>query len=213
MKFHYRHALALRRSEATSEDAPAFSWTILDAIIALKSAWNKVTSQTIANCYRKSGFVHQQRNDEMVESEGKASDDDEEVAVNTRNVWDRLREFYGYAIGTFDDYVNVDNDTETARIMTDEEIVAAVSSSETDQSSVILPDDELESDTEADDDPALPLISTAQAREAVKRLRYYGLQVGDDIIEDYVEKIDNQISKLSQMRMKQTKIIDYFKKD
>ena len=49
LNHYYRKSLALRRLEASDEDTP-FSWNILDAVIALKSAWARVTPQTITNC-------------------------------------------------------------------------------------------------------------------------------------------------------------------
>ena len=52
LKFHYRYILANRKLE-TSEGAVPFSWNILDAIIALKSAWNKVKPVTVLNCYSR----------------------------------------------------------------------------------------------------------------------------------------------------------------
>ena len=58
-KFYYRFLLANRRLEAT-EDAnnESFSWTILDAITAAKSAWRKVSATTIQNCYRTASGKH-----------------------------------------------------------------------------------------------------------------------------------------------------------
>ena len=50
LKFHYRFILANRPLETADNDTP-FSLDILDAVIALKRAWMKVTAQTIANCY------------------------------------------------------------------------------------------------------------------------------------------------------------------
>ena len=64
LKRYYRKSLALRRLEASDEDTP-FSWNILDAVIALKSAWARVTPQTITNCYRKAGFVLVNQTDEV----------------------------------------------------------------------------------------------------------------------------------------------------
>ena len=55
LKFHYRFILANRCLETADNDMP-FSWDILAAVIALKRAWMKVTSQTIANCYMNAIF-------------------------------------------------------------------------------------------------------------------------------------------------------------
>ena len=55
LEFHYRFILANRRLETADNDTP-FSWDILDAVIALKRAWMKVTAQTITNCYMNARF-------------------------------------------------------------------------------------------------------------------------------------------------------------
>ena len=53
LKLYYRHSLALRRLEAAEEDTPSFTWNLLDAVVALKSAWKRVKVQTVANCFKK----------------------------------------------------------------------------------------------------------------------------------------------------------------
>ena len=55
LKFHYRFILANRRLETADNDTP-FYRDILDAVIALKRAWMKVTAQTIANYYMNARF-------------------------------------------------------------------------------------------------------------------------------------------------------------
>ena len=50
LKFHYRYILANRKLDASAGAVP-FSWNILDAIIALKSAWNKVKAETVQDGY------------------------------------------------------------------------------------------------------------------------------------------------------------------
>jgi len=57
LKFHYRHTLALRSLEATENDAPSFTWNLLDSVVALKSAWRRVKVQTISNCFKNAGFT------------------------------------------------------------------------------------------------------------------------------------------------------------
>ena len=56
LKFHYRYILANRKLE-TSDGAVTFSWNILEAIIVLKSSWNKVKPVTVLNCYSKVGLL------------------------------------------------------------------------------------------------------------------------------------------------------------
>ena len=51
LKFHYRFILANRRLETADNDTSC-SWDILDAVIAFKRVWIKVT----ANCYMNASF-------------------------------------------------------------------------------------------------------------------------------------------------------------
>lgn len=37
LKYHYRHALAVRRLEATEDDAPPFNWNLLDGFCGYNS--------------------------------------------------------------------------------------------------------------------------------------------------------------------------------
>jgi hypothetical protein len=56
LKVHYRKRL-LRRRISGIDSGTEFSFNLLDAVFLLQRAWNEVTETTIANCFRKAGFV------------------------------------------------------------------------------------------------------------------------------------------------------------
>ena len=92
----------------------------MDFMLAMKSSWNMVKGETIANCWRKAGFVQDGECNEQV-----AAESVDEVETCDRNVWDHLAEIVGN-LPTFDDYVDVDNKVESHNTLTDEEIVSQV---------------------------------------------------------------------------------------
>ena len=194
LKCYYRKSLALRRLEASDEDTP-FSWHILDAVIALKSAWARVTPQTITNCYRKAGFVLvNQTNEANPDSvpnepaENKPEDTDE-----FRNIWTRLREVYGDCVPrAVDDYTSEDDIVQVVR------------------------DPSLEGNLgdEDDDDQMeleVPASKLVEAYSALRTLRYYGLGVESTEMENLTHRMESLLMHQSQQAMVQKKITDFMK--
>jgi len=104
-KHHYRTLLVLN----LLQDGGKID--ILQANRMSKNAWEQVTSETIANCFRKAGFLS--GNSENV--------GDEEIQQTiTINVWDDVRQ--GVNIN-FDDYINMDDDLEVCGHLSDSDII------------------------------------------------------------------------------------------
>ena len=55
-KKHYRHRLLQKRLLEPSGSQGPESITLLEAMRLMKDAWNKVTDDTISNCFWKTGF-------------------------------------------------------------------------------------------------------------------------------------------------------------
>ena len=55
LKVHYRHTL-MQKSIMAIDNGEEFSVNVLDALWIFHSAWDKVTEQTIANCFSHAGF-------------------------------------------------------------------------------------------------------------------------------------------------------------
>ncbi|XP_050538284.1 tigger transposable element-derived protein 6-like [Daktulosphaira vitifoliae] len=99
-KHHYRTLLVLN----LLQDGGKID--ILQANRMSKNAWEQVTSETIANCFRKAGFLS--GNSENVGNE-------EIQQTITINVWDDVRQ--GVNIN-FDDYINMDDDLQVRSMRT-----------------------------------------------------------------------------------------------
>ena len=166
--------LANRRSEAT-EDAnnESFSWTILDAITAAKSAWRKVSATTIQNCYRTAGFVHLENTTDSNDRENPAEENTEAEGVQTeenlfRNVWDSLRSVYGDRMCDMSDYVGVDTQTETSSALSDEDIVQSISTP-TEDATDEPQDSRKDQDPEDEEEPAVKRHDVYQALRTIRR--------------------------------------------
>jgi hypothetical protein len=85
LKHKYRMKLLTKFIDAIDNEMQ-FRTTVLDAITLLKQAWNEVSSTTIANCFRHSGFVHSTSS----EADQEVDDDMELEAEECEQVVDRL---------------------------------------------------------------------------------------------------------------------------
>ncbi|XP_072173833.1 tigger transposable element-derived protein 4-like [Diadema setosum] len=118
LKQHYRHILAFRRLAAADGGVP-FKWDLLDAIIALKTAWNRVSQQTIAHVYRNVGLALLC---EQVEEDGdRGEEGGVEDAQQFRGVWERLADLF--PLPAMDKYIDVDATDTGVKLLTDDQIV------------------------------------------------------------------------------------------
>jgi len=58
LKVHYKRFLLRRRINAI-DNKTDFEFNLLNALNLLKRAWKEVKQETLANCFRKAGFVIQ----------------------------------------------------------------------------------------------------------------------------------------------------------
>jgi hypothetical protein len=56
LKVHYRRFLLRRRINAI-DNKVEFEFNLLNALNLLKRAWKEIKQETLANCFRKAGFV------------------------------------------------------------------------------------------------------------------------------------------------------------
>ena len=205
LKLYYRHSLALRRLEAAEEDTPSFTWNLLDAVVALKSAWKRVKVQTVANCFKKAGFIVNQVEEATTSAEN--SEPTEEVALC--NIWDGLRQIYGDCVPSdMNDYLAVDDSIETSPHLNDEQIVQVVVDPVVEGE--IGSDEEEESETQATvEEEPIPKLSDAYA--AMRTLQRYGLSSSCPGMEDCVFKIEGLLMDQSVKCTRQSKITDFFR--
>ncbi|XP_041469439.1 tigger transposable element-derived protein 4-like [Lytechinus variegatus] len=216
LKLHYRHILESRRLAAAEMDTP-FKWDFLDANLALKAAWAKVTPATIVNIYQSVGFVcldvedgdqvsddeapHEPAHEDPAHEAPHPIPNPRETNREFRNIWDRLTDILAN-VPPLDDYIDVDNNIECHEELTDAEIVASIKTSPEDPE-----EDPVEDESSVTDPPTLK-----QAFAAIDTIRRYNL--ANECSEEYgsyVDRYESYLMSQLQNRQKQTSITDFFK--
>ena len=121
LKCHYRRQLVDKMSVCIAKNE-SFSVNVLEALHFLKCAWDRVTSETISNCFFKTVTDNAPPTSEL-------------PTVTPSSVMD---------INNFLDYVTIDNESVCTEYVTDERIIASVQNqSETDFDTVETEEDPL----------------------------------------------------------------------
>lgn len=203
LKSNFRKNLVLKiiasleaNKDACSAKNPKI--TILDAILMIYDAWNKLTSATISNCYRHAGFV---RDSASVAADNDDGDVDDDVPLS---VWARALN-KGLPIGNeeLEHYSTIDDDLVTCEEPTDENIV---------QNIIVNSQD---SDDNNDDDGQEQNCTTPSVSEALKAAEVLTLFVHSNFEDDNMKNIMSQLhnavrtSYYKNKKQKQSKITDF----
>ena len=176
-----------------------FAVSLKDAIDMCAAAWNTVTQQCIANCYRHAGFQNSQHND--------AQDDAvvQDGGVNSyQTVWEMVASHFGLK-DTFADFVAVDDDLPVAGILTDEQIVKqVVAESNNPNEGDVATNDAAKQDE-------CPIRTTGDAMRAIHHLRQYLESHCDTGYEAPISALKNCVTDIAVPTLQQTKISDFFK--
>jgi hypothetical protein len=174
---------------------------LFDALIMLKSSWNKVSDTTIKNCFIKAGFKFTEN----------INNESEENANENDILWDELTERLSIQGADFNEYLNVDESVATSEEVSDPEIRQNFNTNV------------LEEDTEVDESGNESNISIAEeieppvrlydALNAISILRKYviqmeNLQNGLNVLDTF----ENMIYNNRLNNLKQSKITSYLQK-
>lgn len=203
LKTLYRRHL-LERILLCLDSDKAYNVDLLGAIHILANVWNSVKSQTIANCFRKCGFVEslvaEASADPALPSPEEPEDDD------------RLSNYDCAALPegvTFQSYVNVDDGVETSGPLTDADIINAVWSSR------VQPEDRAEPSDEDTDDTChepVPLPSASDVASALDATaRYFSGEENADTALELVYKLQAMLTESRLKNRVQARITDYFR--
>ena len=161
----------------------------------MKSAWCKITPQTIVNCFRHAGFLVPNVDEEFeIEVREGGSDsgiqEDEILRILPQGV-------------TFADYLSVDNGIIPTGVMTDDDIVEAFTNAVGEPTL-----DEFE-----EDDTPFPLEvpTSCEALRALKLVqRYFESQKHSEDSLDLVRQLEENLTSLLIESKRQSSITDFF---
>lgn len=212
LKQHYKK-IFLCKMISFLDNGEEFKFSLLDAVLAINTAWKRVTQKTIVNCYRHAGFY---RNPEF--------DDEDEIPLpqlllqnhNTENVDDEdclcLRDWAvknnivhgSFTNDTLNAFETVDDCLVTCEYPSEGDIAAAIISQNTQDYGQDISEDDEEEDTS---EPP----TTQQVFGAMKTISTY-LEINDfeSSIKDKFDCIQRSLEKsLIKKSTTQKKITDY----
>lgn len=200
-KTHYRTLIVKKLlSEIESVDKSEIltkNINVLDAIYYIKTAWQRVTEDTVRNCFHKAGF-RQESVEGTTKNDIFSAEDDIPLSV-LQEIWRNARSI-GPRNNQIEDFINIDTDLMTEEIDENESIFNA---GEVDQSS-----------GESDEDPVenkdFPK-NYYQANGILKTLKGFAKNKGDTKAVEMLTELElhfqNQDSRTNR---RQTSLLDFF---
>ncbi|GFR85378.1 tigger transposable element-derived protein 4 [Elysia marginata] len=198
LKCHYRGTLLKRIINHVDEgnDFDNFKLTLLDAVIILKQAWEKVEPATIRNCFKKAGFQASETETEIEgENEIEAEDTDVQPFLS--------RLLVEYSIpDSLDDLENLDQDVPTAPSPSEEMNRSTTDSERENQT-------EQAADDEDDQGEEMPPVSDESVASAMETLSQYCMQrcLSDELL----SKVKKTIEFQKVQSKKQTSLTSFLK--
>lgn len=127
LKHHYRKQILMNILTQMEENKPLMSINLLDAIQNLNKVWNvSVKAETIANCFRKSGFSKDGMQTQTNLSDEEDWDEEDCVSLfELRALWASYSAVANIG-ASFEDYVNVDDGACTMGTPSDDDILQSV---------------------------------------------------------------------------------------
>lgn len=189
--FYRRHVL--EKLLLCSDNEKSYTVTLLTALHMLVRAWNQVTTETIANCYRHCGFG-------ALNADANEVEEDVRAPVHVREVLGDV---------DFGDYVNVDSCAAVCGAVTDDEIIAQVVGE--DENPAV--DDDDANDEDDDDDvgetPVRP--SLAQVMDGLNHARlFFSFEEGEDDAFRLIRALEDKAAAIAFRGKKQKTITDFF---
>ena len=200
LKAGYRKKL-LSKMIAAVDEGKDYSVTLLNALHFLNSAWNAVTQDTVANCFKKGGFFKQ--SSEVIPANVTTVDEE----MTEQILYLQQRGVHGLDSVTPESYITFDDSLETMEELTTKSIAEQVQA----QKHSLEPIEEEEEEEDCDDEVPVP-VTLAEAENCTEKLRRFFQS--KDATHDFFRMLDQMEGFTSQLRMssKQTVLTDFFSK-
>lgn len=205
-KAQYRRRLVHKYLAAVEKNTQIKDITInvKEAIDMAFQAWQKVTSTTIANCFKKAGFIKPQQAEENAEL-------DEEPLIDN-DLWQTFQNDFQFNVD-FQDYVSCDSSVVSTEQLDEESIVQNVLASTSKDCPGIKNDIDK---ADEDDDPPNPFVpqNTAQCLQYISGIRqFFQASHLPEAVFDILTTLEEYTVKNQIVRKKkQSKITDIFVK-
>ncbi|XP_033213985.1 tigger transposable element-derived protein 4-like [Belonocnema kinseyi] len=124
LNVNYRRRIIKRLLKASDEKMGWSDLNLLDTIFDLNKAWADVTSDTIANCFRKAGFVKPDVENLATQEQ------DETLSDGTSEEWDDPQRMLGFTEVIFENFIDLDTNVIIASEPTDSEILNSIKAQE-----------------------------------------------------------------------------------
>lgn len=220
LKCHYRKILLMKMLDAIDKNK-TFSVDLLDAIHFIHMAWEKVSRETIANCFKHGGFLRKEGEydsdddlplNQWLQKHAQEPKYDHDYELDN-NMHDLVEEQAKRKICDFDfnDYVAIDKDVVAREALTDEQIIDSVTSNMVSSDSDEDNDDLVEFNSVEDTHVYVPTIREMENKISDTRNFLESRQVPDQIwasfcnLESYINR------EYLSSRNVQTKITDFIK--
>ncbi|XP_060561826.1 tigger transposable element-derived protein 4-like [Ruditapes philippinarum] len=222
LKFRKRQLLHLtkeidRHPTATGTDLLK-QITILDAIYWLKKSWNEVEGSTIKRCFEKSGFgtasaqlldgdsTSLDRTDQEPSVNDQAGDDNDDDDVPLASL-KLAYELFGCSykeLSSIDKLVHTCDTNAMDWSLNPHDILK----NQRNQNGSISSDEEETPDLQT----ATSSISLSDAHDMVTKLKLFTVKSGNVSLMNTIDELNEQLTLMSVMKLKQTKISDFFNK-
>ncbi|CAB3246373.1 unnamed protein product [Arctia plantaginis] len=163
LKMNFRKNLVLKMINCldANENHSSTKVTVLDAILMVNDAWNKISRSTIHNCFKHAGFI-ESHNGLPIQISEHEFDEEDDIPLS---LWSRnLNSDSLAAPEMWEDFVDIDSGLLTSEEPTNENIVQNISAKE-----------QLESDGEEEVEEA-PLPTAEEALKAAELLSRFGIK-------------------------------------
>lgn len=208
LKSHYRRILLTKMIHAIDK-GEIFTINLLDAINFVHLAWQRVSTETIAHCFNHAGFIRKgeefESDDEIPLSEWLKKHNQDTVSMEDP-LESQVKEIFNDFV--FEEFVSVDVNTETTEFLTDDQIVASISSTNLEVS-----DAEDAEDNFSEEEVNVHVPSILEMMQNITDTRNFlqSRKVPENIWSSFTE-VEAYINEIFiSSKKKQTKITDFLK--
>ena len=201
-KLRYKKKILLKRL-ASLEANRDLSFSLLDALYALRLSWDSIPTTIIVNCFHHCHF-RVPSNDEVLEQDAPFGDCDAEEMNETGNIFETIQMLLNIPTAiSFKEYIEVEDQFEVSPLLTDKEIIE----------SMMAPDDMLDDEVVVGDAEEIPPPSINQILDSLFIIQTWAKKAEGVTLQDlnvliHLENLALNVNK----KTKQTVITEYFSK-